>query len=201
MYKTIVTRHVKTYGNGFTYYVSLAGEKLRGGFYPGHVTAAYEAELFKWYVRHKYGVTWHTMRARVPDTDLQEYARERGFELTLLEVFQHLPEKIRDKLTWEGIQIAKAFADLEQPLKHKQLVQEAIRGERQGLKRERLAYKDKLSRERAIVWREAQTEVAKAWGDAKASLERLREIRDCLQSALDGASDWQERAKKLLTLT
>lgn len=213
MYKTIVSRHVKSYGNQFTYFVSLAGEKTRGGLYSGHITAAYEAEILKYYIRHKYGVSWYTMKAHVSDMDLQAYADERGFKLTLEGVFQWLPSTIRDKLVHEGSQIAAAFAELELPLKHKELLQEAVREERQQLKLARIALKDKLSKERAAVWIKAQQGAAEAWRDAKIELEDLREIKKRIQArekilgvpitreqALEGLGDpatWDAEAKAL----
>lgn len=198
MYKTIKTRHVQAYGKSFTFFVSLAGEKFRGGLYPGHITAAYEAEIFKWYMRNKYGIKWHTMKAYVSDTDLQAYADERGFKLTLDGVFQWLSPCIKDKLTHEGSQIAAAFAELELPLKHKELLREAVREERHGLKNARLAYKSKLNQENAAVWRVAQSDVSLAWRNAKLDVEAVREfLRDAIFSGELGPSR-QLQAEDLL---
>lgn len=204
MYKTIVSRHVKAYGNQFTYFVSLAGEKTRGGIYSGHITAAYEAEILKWYIRQKYGVTWYTMKAHVSDMDLQAYADERGFKLTLDGVFQWLPGTIRDKLIHEGSQIAAAFENLERPLKHMELVRKAVRAERQQFKLDRIAAKTAASAKRAEIWLKAQQAAAEVWKNAKIEFEFRRM---CLggapvtrEQALAGLGDpatWDSEAKAL----
>lgn len=196
MYDFIIPRHVKNTGSGYTYVLSLAGQKAVGGSYRTPMVACYEAELLKFYVRNKYGVKWFTMRSSIPESTLQTYADECGFSLTIEEVFQRLPPKIRETLELEGTRIADKFKELELPLNHKELVKEAVREEREGFKRVRMELKAKHNKENAAVWREAQTAVAEAW---KTGLrEEVAALRGCLKSALEARDGWQERAETLL---
>lgn len=173
MHETIIPRHVKTYKDGFTYVISLAGVKTKGGHYSSHIQAAYEAELATWYFRKKYGIKWHTVRARIPEETLQGYADECGFKLTVEEVFQRLPRDLRELLNLEGNHIAAKFAELETPTCREVLIRDGRR-ERQQFKLDRIAAQKAASIEKAAAWRQAQIEVAKAWLDAKIELEGLR---------------------------
>lgn len=198
MYDFIIPRHVKNTGSGYTYVLSLAGKKAVGGSYRAPMIACYEAELLKFYVRNKYGVKWFTMRASIPESTLQTYVDECGFKLTLSEVFQHLPERIRETLDLEGARIADKFKELELPLNHKELVKEAVREEREGFKRGRMELKAKHNKENATVWRAAQNDVALAWRDAKLDVEAVREfLRDAIHSGVLGNSR-QLQAEALL---
>lgn len=188
------------------YVLSLAGEKIKSIKYQSKRQAFCEAELFKYYVRNRYGTKLSTMRPSLPEEDLREYTAEMGYELSPRSVEIHFPHKIKDLFVDYGAKIGRDLADLEFPSTKQVIVRETLREarlERESLKCKRLELRDRLSKERAVVWREAQTAVSEAWKtglrEEVAALEtRLQLALKCLQSALNAEEGWQGRAAELL---
>lgn len=177
MNKLIYPRHVQPHGTEYTFIVNLAGERIRGPKYGHPRHAAWGAELFKYYVRARYGTKISTMRASVSEEDLRAWAAEAGFELRVPVILQYLSPDHREMFNDRGDEIGRNLANLEYPSTKQVIVRETLREareHREALKRRRLELKDKLSKERAEVWLQAQQKAAEAWKQAKIELESLR---------------------------